>query len=341
MSGLFSQPKAPSVNDLMQQQTQANAASILQQQHANMINQTDAYGNRLNFNQIGTWGGGKGGKGGDPRYEAVTTLSPDQQYLLDLQEEGQKQYGQTALNLFGQAKENLSTPFKYDVGDYEKWASGMYDKLTGDTNAANERALDTKLSNQGVYSGSTGARDAMGDYYYGRDKAKTDYMANAFDTGRNYALQERELPLNEATQMLTGVQAQQPQFGSTPQVSVPTFDAAGAAMNQYNQQLQSSQSDWGALAGILGAGIGGWGQQGFNIPKWLSDRRAKQDIKKVGKLNDGTNVYQYKYRAPFGGGLTHLGVMAQEVQKTHPDAVSERPDGLLQVDYGKLGEEAA
>ena len=65
----------------------------------------------------------------------------------------------------------------------------------------------------------------------------------------------------------------------------------------------------------------------------ISDARAKHDIEPVGKTFGGTTIYRYRYKA---GGPFHFGVMAQEVERTTPDAVVTRPDGLRMVDYAKV-----
>lgn len=67
----------------------------------------------------------------------------------------------------------------------------------------------------------------------------------------------------------------------------------------------------------------------------FSDKRLKDNIEKVGELNDGQNVYRYD----FGNGRTQLGLLAQEVLKKKPDAVGKR-DGYLTVDYDKATEGA-
>jgi hypothetical protein len=72
---------------------------------------------------------------------------------------------------------------------------------------------------------------------------------------------------------------------------------------------------------------------GMLAAAFLSDRRAKTDIKKVGKTDDGLNVYTYRYKS---GGPMQMGVMAQEVQKKTPDAVVPMGQGLLGVDYSKV-----
>jgi hypothetical protein len=66
--------------------------------------------------------------------------------------------------------------------------------------------------------------------------------------------------------------------------------------------------------------------------KFLSDRRLKTDIRPVGKLLDGQTIYSYRFR---GSPRTQLGLIAQEVEKRRPDAVSRHPSGFKMVDYRK------
>jgi len=62
----------------------------------------------------------------------------------------------------------------------------------------------------------------------------------------------------------------------------------------------------------------------------LSDKRVKQNKEPIGELFDGQKVYRYD----FGDGRTEIGLMAQEVEKRHPSAVSSI-GGLKFVDYEK------
>ena len=117
----------------------------------------------------------------------------------------------------------------------------------------------------------------------------------------------------------------------------------------YNQFLmergypfQTSQFLTSAAAG-LGPLYGGTTveQQATNpFSMFLSDPRAKTGVDRdepdvVGKLNDGQNVYAYRYA---NGGPAQIGLMADEVAQRYPDAVGQRPDGLMAVDYGKATE---
>jgi len=78
------------------------------------------------------------------------------------------------------------------------------------------------------------------------------------------------------------------------------------------------------LGGLVGAG-GVVGKIGS-----LSDIRAKTDIRRIGKTDGGTPIYTYRLKS---GGPVQMGVMAQHLALTQPEAVSVRPDGLLQVQY--------
>jgi hypothetical protein len=61
--------------------------------------------------------------------------------------------------------------------------------------------------------------------------------------------------------------------------------------------------------------------------------RAKEDITRVGTMDNGLPVYTYRYK---GGNQFFMGVLAQEVEEVIPNAVSRREDGMLQVHYERL-----
>jgi len=336
--GFSSQPEPPDPMKMAQAQSQQNQSTAMMQQLMNQYRQKDQYGNIVDFVKQDTPYTYKDPVSGRmktvDKYSRDVTLSPEQQALLNKETQGKNMFADTALNLFGQAKSNLSTPFHYTPGEHEAWAGNIYNDLNRETIRQNEEGLRTRLANQGQY-GEASNTD-MRSMYEGNQNARNRFMIDTYGQGLQQALTERQLPLNEALAMFGKAGIQSPEFGATPQVALPTPDIAGMMMNNYNIQSQNAAANTGALGGIFGsiAGALPWSS-------WLSDRRAKKNISKVGRMDDGTNIYKFEYKKPFGGGLTHLGVMAQEVKKTHPEAVSERPDGLLQVDYGQLGGEAA
>jgi hypothetical protein len=82
---------------------------------------------------------------------------------------------------------------------------------------------------------------------------------------------------------------------------------------------------------MAGANQFGTVAQGINnLLKFMpSDMRLKEDIAPVGALFDGTPVYAYRYK---GAPTYHIGLLAQDVEKTSPDAVIEI-NGYKAVDY--------
>lgn len=61
----------------------------------------------------------------------------------------------------------------------------------------------------------------------------------------------------------------------------------------------------------------------------LSDRRAKRNVHRIGRTNDGQPLFRYQYH---GSDQWHIGPIAQEVEKSHPDAVHQGADGYKYVD---------
>jgi hypothetical protein len=64
-----------------------------------------------------------------------------------------------------------------------------------------------------------------------------------------------------------------------------------------------------------------------------SDRRLKTDVERVGALPCGIAVYTFRYR---WDAARFVGVMADEVERVAPGAVSTHPSGYRLVDYGLL-----
>lgn len=60
--------------------------------------------------------------------------------------------------------------------------------------------------------------------------------------------------------------------------------------------------------------------------KLLSDERYKEDLVRIGALEDGTPIYRFRYK---GEDQVRIGVSAQDLEKIAPEAVSEveMPDG--------------
>ena len=74
--------------------------------------------------------------------------------------------------------------------------------------------------------------------------------------------------------------------------------------------------------------------------KMPSERAFKQAIARVGTHPLGFGLYLYEFTAEWRerfGRERRLGVMADEVERVMPAAVSRHPDGYRMVDYAMLG----
>lgn len=72
-----------------------------------------------------------------------------------------------------------------------------------------------------------------------------------------------------------------------------------------------------------------------NVVKFIaSDARAKEEIRLLFRRADGIGIYTYRYRK---SPVRRVGVIAQEVAETVPGAVRIARDGLMRVDYDRLG----
>jgi endosialidase-like protein len=84
--------------------------------------------------------------------------------------------------------------------------------------------------------------------------------------------------------------------------------------------------------GRRGGGGRGGGRRGGGR---RSDIRLKEDITPLARLDNGLELYRFRYKG--GDRTTYVGVMAQEVQKIKPDAVWREHSGYLVVNYDRLG----
>lgn len=86
---------------------------------------------------------------------------------------------------------------------------------------------------------------------------------------------------------------------------------------------------WATAAG-LGLGAAGL---------FLSDARAKRDIEPIGKTFEGLPIYRFSYSGD-PSGATQIGLMAQDVEQLHPEAVAEI-GGMKHIDPVAATEQSA
>lgn len=159
-------------------------------------------------------------------------------------------------------------------------------------------------------------------------------LLDALDRRRSQSMQEqfaiRNQPINEITALLSGSQVGTPNFNVAQPSTMPTTDVAGVNQQGYANQMAAWQQKMQQQQALMG-GLFGLGSAGI----LASDVRLKKDIEPVGEAG-GHKVYAYHYKHERPDEPKRVGVMAQEVERTNPDAVVETPVGKA-VDYRKLG----
>jgi hypothetical protein len=118
-------------------------------------------------------------------------------------------------------------------------------------------------------------------------------------------------------------------WGSMGQLGVSKYGADISAFNSANQAAAASSAGFGQALGTIGMAYAMKG----------SDIRIKQDVIRVGQLDNGLNLYSYQYLPEYRDTWGHgpqIGVMAHEVEKVDPTAVFIHADGYKVVNYAKV-----
>lgn len=330
--GKKSQPKAPDPKETSAASTATNVGTAVSNAYLGNVNQVTPDGT-LTYNQTGNhdWYDPYTGKTYNiPTFTATQTYSPQQQAIKSQNDAAELNLGTLANEQSAKLKDYLNKPVDLSNEATEARLMELGRKRLDPLVAQRDEDLRTRLANQGIKAGSDAYKDELNTFNQGTNDAYNQLLL----TGRQQAVQEaltqRNQPINEITALMGGSQVQQPNYVNANMPSIPTTDVAGLINENYNQKMNAYNQRQQQTQGILG-GLFGLGSKLIG----LSDRRAKKDIEKVGNVDD-IDLYSFRYRKGMGDGKAHVGVMAQEVEKTHPEAVSRRSDGMRQVDYGKL-----
>lgn len=312
-------PSAPDPQVIANSQTASNRDTAIAQSQLNMVNQTDALGNTLNYAQNGTWADGT------PRYSATQSLSPGSQQLVNTGQKTQQNLANLAQEQSGRLSGLLNQPLDW---------SAQQGFLNDVTNQALDKSWDrqsqqfeTDLVNRGIRPGSTQYQNQLSDFQTNRSNAYNQANVANYNTALQSQLALRQQPLNEILALSGQGQIQAPQFANTGQTGVAGTDVAGIANQGYQNQMGQYQQNQGVLGGLFSAGA--------SLLPMFSDERLKTNIVKVGEHPVGVNIYDYDW---IDTGIRERGVLAQELQKVRPDLVDDAHEsGYLRVDYYRLG----
>lgn len=188
-----------------------------------------------------------------------------------------------------------------------------------------QNALQAMLANQGMQLAGSGQRLAAGQQLANIGNLG---FSQAQDVQSNF---QQQGAMQQALQQQLLDAAKQQYAGYTGAGDQSLQNLIGAVSGA---PIPSSTSQT-STPGLLDMAT-----SGAMIYALMSDRRLKTDIKKVGKLGNGLNVYTWKWNdegkklAPKN--QPEIGVIAQEVQEVMPEAVVRGDHGYLMVNYGAL-----
>ncbi len=172
-----------------------------------------------------------------------------------------------------------------------------------------------------------------------RDKIETQAFARKMDAaslGRNLASNQATsagVALNAGNSSVQNAGQTMQQASAAASMMGQGFNSAvnanNSAANIYSNQANIQGKDSGVM-GALGGVAGAWAGSaagGAKIASWMSDENAKKDIKpktdeEALEAIEKTPVSEWTYKDGEGDGGTHIGPMAQVVQKNMGDGVA-------------------
>lgn len=309
-------PSAPNPVTTANAQTASNKETAIANAGLGFVNQTDALGNKLEYSQIGSW------SDGTPRFSATQTLSGPQQQLLNTGQQTQQNLSSLAQEQSGRLSGLLNQPL-----DWSAQQSYLNDLTAQNLDPQWDRMAqqnEQSLINRGIRPGSDQYKALSNDFAQSRSSAYNNANLSNYNSALQSQLALRQAPLNEILALSGQGGVQTPSFTNTPTAQMAGTDVAGITQNAYGQQMAAHNSNQGLLGGLFSAGA--------SLVPLLSDRRMKTDIKRIGTAFNGLPIYTYRY---LDDDAFHIGFMADEVEKVHPEAVETGPDGFKRVFYSK------
>lgn len=247
--------------------------------------------------------------------------------------------------------------------------------VTGQTLDSLERQRQMQANTTGAQASAAGAfggsrhgvADALTNEAFARQGAQTfgNLQQQGFNTALGAAQNQQQMMMGGAAQLgqlgnqafTTGRTIQQDQMQQGLMQQGMQQALIDAARGQYAGYTGAPTAGLQTQIGAMGAtpvpetqtttrtpGVADYLSMILGVGAKLSDVRLKTNIKPLGKEN-GVNIYSWDWNED-GKRIADpaqptVGVMAQELQETHPHLVHLGPDGFLRVDYSGLAAEVA
>lgn len=154
--------------------------------------------------------------------------------------------------------------------------------------------------------------------------------------GSNSAVGTNTAGMDATGKALAGVTTASGAINNATSTAMGGWNQVGnLGVNKYSADLQRYKADADASAGFGRA----LGQLGSAYIMSGSDIRIKEHVHQIGTLTNGFPLYAFEYKPEYRDTWGHgiqIGVMAQDIELTLPEAVSIHPDGYKLVDYDKV-----
>lgn len=246
MGSLFKSPKKPeplNVGAVTQQAQQQNTGNAFQNAAFNRINQQDALGNSLTYQQNGT------DAQGNPIFSANQQLG---------------QYGQQAASgLAGLGQQYFQNAgSRPDMGSEAAFGQA-YDYATANLEPRFQRTQDAtinRLRNQGLDPTSEAYRSQMNDVALQQNEARNNLVTGLQNQVFQQGIQNRQQKMSELQPgVAASSQFMQPGYVNAPQVGVQNVDVAGLTQASKSDEWKGYAADTQRQGAMLGglAGIGG------------------------------------------------------------------------------------
>jgi len=268
------------------------------------------------------------------------------------------------LQAFGAGRDEASMLFNQDLqsGQFTNSARNQeFQQNAFNAQQANQASLANAnlgmqqqlANNQFTLQNAAFANQAQGQNFsqqmaaaqYGDQQALSQMQAQMQAGGYNQnirqqqiaeALSRRAQPLNELNALLTGQQVSMPnmpQFNAAGRAD--PINAMGVAQAQYGAQADAFNAQQAQRQAMMNGlfMLGGAAMMG-------SHPDYKTDVEFIGTHpRHGIGVYTWTYKPEYAkkwGYGRHIGVMADELARAIPEAISYDDDGDLVVDYSKV-----
>lgn len=324
-------------------QAQGNLATAQAAATANRVNQINPYGS-VQYYQSGT------DASGNPIWSSASTLAPEQQQLLNLQNQQSLALGNVGTQMLGNIANTYSQPFNPQAGaiqqglDYQGmqgWdkASQLVNQRLQPQIRQQQEAMDVKLAQQGVVPGTEAynraqmqlaqqqndlrtqaeiAAQGVQQNLFGQSLQGGQFANQAQQQAYNQALQNYNLPLQTLNSLRQGSQVQNPSFMGVNQQATTAGPDTLAAYQAQQQAEIARQNQQAAQSSNLQSGLFGLGG---SLITGLSNTAG-------GLLGGVGNVVSSAGNA-ISNAVSGLGKMFSDIQmKENVTQVGKTPAGL-------------